>query len=78
MEEEMGEIPESLTQMSGEQRREAMSRFEIIRGYVEGDVSQVELAQSYQVPVKTVQRWVARYRAYGLRGLSRLPRSDRV
>ena len=73
----MGEIPESLTQMSEEQRKEAMARFEVIRGYVEGRVSQVELASQYQVPVKTVQRWVARYRAYGLRGLSRLPRSDR-
>lgn len=73
----MGEFPASLTEMSEEEREQAFARYEIIGAYLEGDCSQVELARRSGVPVKTLQRWVSRYRAHGLRGLARLPRADR-
>ncbi|GCF11401.1 Mu transposase C-terminal domain-containing protein [Dictyobacter arantiisoli] len=73
----MGDIPELLTEMSEQVRKEALTRYEIIRAYLEGDCSQVDLARCSGVPVKTLQRWVARYQAYGLRGLGRLQRSDK-
>jgi putative transposase len=73
----MGETPESLTQMSEQERTEALARYQMIGAYLEGDCSQVELARSSGVPVKTLQRWVRRYREHGLRGLARLSRSDR-
>jgi putative transposase len=63
--------------MSEEEREKAFARYEIIGAYLEGDCSQVELARRSGVPVKTLQRWVRRYHAHGLRGLARLPRSDR-
>jgi putative transposase len=73
----MGEIPKFLTEMSEQQRHEAFARYETIRPYVEDGVPQVEVARQSHVPVKTLQRWVARYRKHGLRGLARLPRADR-
>ena len=73
----MGEFAESLTDMSEEERENALARYAIIGTYLEGDCSQVALAKRSGVPVKTLQRWVRRYRAHGLRGLARLPRSDR-
>src|SRR5437762_5117693 len=72
----VGEIPEALTEMSEDQRREAMRRFEIIRGHFEDGVSQAELARCSGVPKKTLQRWVRRYREHGLAGLGRFVRKD--
>jgi len=72
----VGEIPEALTEMSEDQRQEAMRRFKIIRGHFEDGVSQAELARCSGVPLKTLQRWVRRYREHGLAGLGRLVRKD--
>ncbi len=73
---DVDEIPEALTSMSEDQRHEAMRRFEIIRGHFEDGVSQAELARMSGVPLKTLQRWVRRYREHGLAGLGRLVRKD--
>lgn len=73
----MGEVPESLTDMSEEEREAAFERYSIIGAYLEGDCSQVELSRRSGVPVKTLQRWVKLYRAQGLRGLARQKRADR-
>jgi len=71
----MSDFPEQLTEMTEEERREALRRYELIGPYLEGDCSQVEVARNAGVPLKTLQRWVRRYRAHGLRGLGDLPRS---
>lgn len=73
----MGECASSLSELSEEEREEAFARYAIIGAYLEGDCSQVELSRRSGVPVKTLQRWVRRYRAHGLRGLARRTRSDR-
>ncbi len=68
---------EFLTEMSEDERRDAFARYEIIGPYLDGDCTQVELSKTSGIPVKTLQRWVQRYRERGLCGLGRIPRSDR-
>jgi putative transposase len=72
----MQEVVSTLTEMTETQRKQALERFELIRPYFEEGVSQVELARVHQIPLKTLERWVGRYRADGLRGLGRRSRSD--
>ena len=73
----MSDFPQQLTVMTEEKRTEACKHYDIIRPYLEGNCSQVKLARCSGVPIKTLQRWVQRYRAQGLCGLGRFPRSDR-
>jgi putative transposase len=53
----------ALTELTETQRAEAMKRFAV-------------LAENAGVPLRTVQRWLSRYSAAGLRGLARAPRAD--
>ncbi len=72
----MREVASTVTEMTETQRKQAQERFALIRPYFEEGVSQVELARVHQIPLKTLERWVGRYRADGLRGLGRRTRSD--
>lgn len=63
--------------MTEMQRVQALERFEVIRPYVEGRVSQTEIARGASVPLRTIQRWVGSYRKEGLAGLARKGRLDR-
>lgn len=58
------------------QRAAAMIRFEAIRPVVEDGVSLATCVAKAGVPLRTAQRWLARYRCSGLAGLARMPRSD--
>lgn len=64
-------------ELSASQHREALARFEQLRPCLEEGVSISAQARSLQVPLKTVQRWVRRYRAVGLVGLAHHTRADR-
>ena len=55
---------------------EAMRRFAVLRPHIEEGVSLTSAARAADVPVRTVQRWLSRYRAFGLEGLKRRVRSD--
>jgi len=58
------------------QRQQAMARFAILRPHLNEGVLLSEAARDAGVPLRSVQRWLARYRAAGLVGLIRAPRSD--
>jgi putative transposase len=66
-----------LAELSEEERAAAMQRYVLLRPCLEAGVSVSEVARSEHLPLKTVQRWVRRYRQEGLVGLARRSRSDR-
>jgi putative transposase len=54
----------------------AMARFAVLRPHLEDGVPLTRAATEAGVPLRTAQRWLARYRRDGLAGLARHPRSD--
>jgi putative transposase len=58
------------------QRQQAMARFAVLRSHIEEGIPLSEVARDADVPLRSVQRWLARYRAAGLVGLARAQRSD--
>jgi transposase-like protein len=65
------------TTLSEAQRVQALERFAILRPALEEGVPQTQIARTHQLPLSTVQRWIKRYREYGLAGLAHQQRSDR-
>ena len=53
-----------------------MGRFAVLRPHLEQDVPLSQSAIVAGVPVRTAERWLARYRLEGLVGLARAPRAD--
>jgi putative transposase len=65
-----------LTDLSDEERAAALERYQLLRPHIEGGVPLPVLARSNGVPLRTAERWVAKYRAHGLPGLARKRRRD--
>ena len=55
----------------------AMARFAVLRPHLEDDVPLARAAREAGVPVRTAQRWLARFRQDGVAGLARAGRADR-
>ena len=53
-----------------------MTRFAVLRPYLEGDAPLARAARDAGVPIRTVERWLTRYRRDGLAGLTRPVRDD--
>ena len=66
----------SLTELDEARRAEAMGRFGAIGPAIEDDVPLAACAAEAGVPLRTAQRWLARYRRDGLAGLARRGRKD--
>ena len=62
--------------MTGDHER-AMTRFRLLRPFLEDDVPLTAVARAAEVPLSTAKRWVRRYRAQGLAGLARRSRADK-
>src|SRR5215471_12333707 len=58
------------------QRQVAMERFVVLQPHLEADVPLARAARQAGVPIRTAERWLARYRQRGLAGLARPVRSD--
>src|SRR5690242_3537935 len=69
--------PPALVALSPVEREQAFTRFQILQPFLEGQTSLTALAQNQTVTLRTLQRWVTRYRATGLVGLARQRRTDR-
>ncbi len=54
-----------------------MARFRILRPHLEEGVPLTRIAHDQGITPRTAQRWLRRYRAQGMAGLARQPRSDR-
>ena len=66
-----------LGQLDEAQRDVAWNRWLVLAPTVEGGVALSDSAARAGFPLRTAQRWLARYRADGLAGLARPPRADR-
>ena len=58
------------------QRQVAMERFAVLQPHLEADVPLARAARQAGVPIRTAERWLARYRQRGLAGLARPVRRD--
>lgn len=61
---------------SAEERQLALSRFQKLQPFLDGQCTLQQVAQEHNLSYSTAQRWVRQYREQGLAGLARKPRSD--
>src|SRR5437870_2954423 len=66
-----------LTALPEPTRQRALDRFRLLRPCLEDGIPLAQVARTHGLELRTLQRWVARYRAAGLAGLARQPRADR-
>ena len=66
----------SLAAPGEEGQAQAMARFAVLRPHLEESVPLTRAAREAGVPLRTTQRWLARYHRNGLAGLARSVRSD--
>ena len=66
----------ALAGFSEARRRLAFDRYRKLRPHLEQDVPLTRVAAEAGLPLRTAQRWVSRYRRFGLAGLSRAVRAD--
>lgn len=59
------------------QRLQALERHTLLRSHLQDGVPLTAIAREQSVPLRTLQRWLTRYRQDGLAGLVRQPRDDR-
>lgn len=62
--------------LSERDQERAMARFAVLQPHLEDEVPLTRTATEAGVPLRTAQRWLARYRRDGLAGLAHYPRSD--
>lgn len=67
----------TLAELDEDQRAAAMERWQVLRPHLEVGVPLTTAAQEAGIPLRTAQRWLARYRSGGLACLARQARSDR-
>src|SRR5215510_2930832 len=53
------------------QRHVAMERCAVLQPHLEADMARARAAREAGVPIRTAERWLARYRQKGLAGLAR-------
>src|SRR3954471_20872735 len=63
--------------LSEEERAQAFARFAALRPHLEDGIPLTRLAHSEGIALRTLERWLQRYRARGLAGLARRPRAGR-
>ena len=61
----------SLAALDERRREQAMARFAALRPHLEEGVPRARAAGHAGIPVRTAERWLARYRRDGLAGLAR-------
>ncbi len=59
------------------EQTQALERFFVIRPFLEDGVPLAQIAREQAIPLRTLSRWVKRYREVGLAGLSRQVRADK-
>src|SRR3954451_19252382 len=63
--------PHLLADYSEQERTQALARFQLMRPHLEDGVALSALARQHDVPLRTMQYWLQRYRQHGLPGLCR-------
>ncbi len=62
--------------MPESERTQPLERFYVIRPFLEDGVPLAQIARERAIPIRTLSRWVKRYRETGLGGLTRQKRAD--
>src|SRR5262249_60434628 len=65
-----------LSALTDQERAQAVARFEILRPFFHDYVPLTQIARQQQLPLRTLTRWVQRYRAEGLAGRVRQRRRE--
>ncbi|ETW96640.1 MAG: hypothetical protein ETSY1_25825 [Candidatus Entotheonella factor] len=76
----MNEQPQDnipLTALSPDERARALERYQILQPHLEHGRSLTQVTRNCGLPRRTLSRWLALYRRYGLAGLARRGRRDR-
>ncbi|HLJ17031.1 MAG TPA: DDE-type integrase/transposase/recombinase [Bryobacteraceae bacterium] len=68
---------DDLAGLTEEARKLALDRFRLIQPHLEANQPLQSVARAAGVPYRTVHRWVAQYRLFGLAALARKKREDR-
>ncbi len=68
--------PLPLTELDEEARQQALARYQLLEPFLNGQTSLTAIAETYKLTLRTLQRWVRRYRQWGVAGLTRKKRSD--
>ncbi|WP_198931530.1 Mu transposase C-terminal domain-containing protein [Rhizobium rhizosphaerae] len=63
-------------ELAEERRTEAAARFKVLKPHLDDGVPLARVAADAGVPIRTLRRWLSRYRSMGLAGLVRTLRSD--
>lgn len=63
--------------MRKQQTISAFEKFQILRPHIEEDVPLPKIAKLHAISLSTLKRWLRNYKAQGLVGLERKPRSDK-
>jgi putative transposase len=58
--------------------KEALARFKIIAPFLEDGLALPEIARHHDIPVRTLRRWVSRYRQGGISALERSSKASAV
>jgi len=66
-----------LASFSESSRQSALQRFQLLRTHLEDGRSLAAIAREANIPYRTLQYWLERYRTSGLAALARKPRIDR-
>jgi putative transposase len=69
--------PAPLAVLPPHERTRALERYRMLQPCVEDDVPLTHVAHHHGMPLRTIERWLAQYRRYGLVGLARRGRRDR-
>jgi putative transposase len=70
-------ISRALSTLSEAEREQALSRFHLIRPFLEDGVPLTHIAREHKQKLGTLRHWIRRYRTHGLAGLVRPARSDK-
>jgi putative transposase len=55
-----------------------LSRFKIIAPFFEDDLALPQIARHHNIPLRTLRRWVTRYRQGGVSALDRSPKQSKM
>ena len=66
----------ALSEMPEGVRQRAFDRYQKLRPHLEQNAPLTRVAKEASLPLRTAQRWVSRYRRFGLAGLARAERAD--
>ena len=66
-----------LSELTEQERAQAVERFHVLRPFLEEEISLLQIASQQQVSLRTLRRWIQRYHTEGLPGLIRKQRADR-